>query len=290
MLVTQPSHPFSALQSHLSPSLPAFLFPAISQIQSHQMAGKRLTPNHHPRRKPPPPSPSTTTASKSRPPKPVRTTTTARPPSEERSHHSGRQYNSPVVKFAYPESRTSVQSPNSIIATYSTTTSPRPTTLANKHYVFVYGTLKTGFANAHLLERATFLGDFRTVMRYPLVVGGKYNSPYLLDMPSKGSRVKGEVYAVDDATLADLDHLENVGVNYSRKVAKVANCSDRSFMAHAYVYLKTNGLEQLAKNRFLDDYQCRKYVPRHLRNDSVPASATRKTAVAFSGPAASSHL
>lgn len=102
------------------------------------------------------------------------------------------------------------------------------------------------------------------------MVGGRYNSPYLLDIPSKGARVKGEVYAVDDATLADLDHLENVGVNYSRKVAKVSNCADRAFIANAYVYFKTNSLEELSKKNYTDDYQCRKYVPRHLRvNEKV---------------------
>lgn len=126
-----------------------------------------------------------------------------------------------------------------------------------------------GFANSHLLDRATCLGEFRTVTRYPLVVGGKYNSPYLLDMPAKGARVKGEVYVVDDAMLADLDHLENVGVNYMRRVSKVSSSSDRSFVANAFVYFKTNGMDQLAKSQFLDDYQCRKYVPRHLRASSA---------------------
>lgn len=148
------------------------------------------------------------------------------------------------------------------------------------HYVFVYGTLKKGFPNAYMLDRATFVGDFRTLTRYPLVVGGKYNSPYLLDMPSKGSRVKGELYAVDDAVLADLDDLENVGVNYSRAVTKVSSCADRSFAIDAFVYLKTNNLHELAAKEYLDDYQCRLYVPRHMRaTRSVPS---RKSLVSSS--------
>lgn len=152
---------------------------------------------------------------------------------------------------------------------------------SKKHYVFVYGTLKRGFANSHLLDRATMIGDFRTLERYPLVVGGQYNSPYLLDIPETGNRVKGEVYVVDDATLADLDHLERVGTNYSRKVQKVSSCADRSFVADVFVYFKSNGLDQLVQNTFLDDYQCRRYVPRHLRNDSsyVPKPTSKTTAL-----------
>lgn len=172
-------------------------------------------------------------------------------------------------KFSYPETRRRTKSENALKSSSS-----KHSASSNKHYVFVYGTLKKGFANAHLLDRATHLGDFRTLTRYPLVVGGKYNSPYLLDMPAQGSKVKGEVYAVDDATLADLDHLENVGVNYMRKVTKVSNCADRSFVADVYVYFKTNGLDELSKSEYLEDYQCRRYVPRHMRKketSSTPA-------------------
>lgn len=129
----------------------------------------------------------------------------------------------------------------------------------------MYGTLKNGFANSYLLERCTYIGDFRTSTRYPLVIGGKYNSPYLLDVPNTGNRVKGEVYAMDDATLADLDHLERVGVNYNRRVSKLCNCADRSVVVDAYVYFKSNDIDKLINRTFLEDYQCRQYVPRHLR-------------------------
>jgi len=178
----------------------------------------------------------------------------------ERSQHSGSQF----ANFAYPERRTSSRTDkplkDSILPTVS-----------NKHYVFVYGTLKKGFANAHLLDRATLIGEFRTVTPFPLVVGGKHNSPYLLDIPKMGAKVKGEVYAVDDAILGDLDHLENVGVNYCRKVAKVSNCADRSMVADVFIYFKCNGFEELAKKTYLDDYQCRRYVPRHMRQKAEPA-------------------
>lgn len=194
-------------------------------------------------------------------------TTTARAAASASSNTTTRK------KFAYPEKRRPIVQEGALSAD--------PTmvlTKANKHYVFVYGTLKRGFANSRLLDRATYLGEFRTVQQFPLVVGGQYFSPYLLDIHGKGNQVKGELYAVDDAILADLDHLEQVGINYSRKVTQVSNCADRSFVADAYVYLKTNGLEALSKKPFLEDYQCRRYVPRHMRGDSkTPAKSTKSS-------------
>lgn len=152
-----------------------------------------------------------------------------------------------------------------------------PLASRERHYVFVYGTLKKGFPNAHYLDRSTFLGEFRTTTRYPLVVGGRYYSPYLLDLPNKGSKVKGEVYVVDDATLADLDYLENVGVNYERRVGKVSCVSDRAFVVEAYVYFKVNGMEGLIRKSegFLEEYRDRRYVPRHLRPKEEPVAARR---------------
>lgn len=190
------------------------------------------------------------------------------PPDLEHSQRGRSRYSANT--FSYPPVRTPAR------ASEPLQPKTRHRAQTNKHYVFVYGTLKRGFANSHFLDRATYIGEFRTVTRYPLVVGGRYNSPYLLDIPSKGARVKGEVYAIDDATLADLDHLENVGVNYSRKVAKVSNCANRAFLADAYVYFKTNALEELAKNEHTDDYQCRKYVPRHLRPKEPALVAGRR--------------
>jgi gamma-glutamylaminecyclotransferase len=79
------------------------------------------------------------------------------------------------------------------------------------HQIFVYGTLKRGYPNAHVgMPRATFIGEYRTMERYPLVIGGRWFSPYLINEPGEGFRVTGEAYLVDDAVLAELDELESV--------------------------------------------------------------------------------
>ncbi|MFT7576831.1 MAG: gamma-glutamylaminecyclotransferase [Alphaproteobacteria bacterium] len=79
------------------------------------------------------------------------------------------------------------------------------------HTVFVYGTLKRGYPNAHIgMPRATYVGEYRTVEQYPLVIGGRWFVPNLLNELGVGFQVTGEVYKVDDTVLAELDQLEMV--------------------------------------------------------------------------------
>ncbi|KAK4525856.1 hypothetical protein GAYE_SCF17G3765 [Galdieria yellowstonensis] len=134
------------------------------------------------------------------------------------------------------------------------------------HWVFVYGTLKRSFPNSHLLEDgALFEGDFMTCDKYPLVIGGPYYSPYLLDMKGYGNNVRGELYRVSNESLKELDKLENVGVNYTRRVIPVYSVKDRSFIVKAFAYLKCNYTNELLNTNWLSDYQDHRYVPRHLR-------------------------
>ena len=82
------------------------------------------------------------------------------------------------------------------------------------HRVFVYGTLKRGFPNAAPLNDQTYLGHHRTTIAFPLVVAGRWFSPVLVDEPGTGHPVEGELYEVDDTTLATLDRIEGVGSSW----------------------------------------------------------------------------
>lgn len=81
---------------------------------------------------------------------------------------------------------------------------------------FVYGTLKRGFGNHWLMQdqmakgHARFVGVASTRSKFPLVCG-PFQVPFLLNIPSKGQRVRGEVYEIDDVALGKLDELEGVG-------------------------------------------------------------------------------
>lgn len=82
-----------------------------------------------------------------------------------------------------------------------------------RRLIFIYGTLKRGFPNHHLLQEmfatgdASFLGDNLTTEKLPLVCG-PYNLPFLLNFPGSGERVVGELYAVSTQALARMDEFE----------------------------------------------------------------------------------
>jgi gamma-glutamylcyclotransferase (GGCT)/AIG2-like uncharacterized protein YtfP len=81
--------------------------------------------------------------------------------------------------------------------------------------LFVYGSLKAGYENAHLLARATFLGAARTAPGYHLV---RYVEGYpgLLRAPAASAAVTGELYEVDAELLAELDVFEDCPTLYER--------------------------------------------------------------------------
>jgi gamma-glutamylcyclotransferase (GGCT)/AIG2-like uncharacterized protein YtfP len=81
------------------------------------------------------------------------------------------------------------------------------------HLVFVYGSLMRGQGNHRLLEHARFVRAAHTTAAFTLVDLGAF--PGLL---ARGTTaVRGEVYRVDDATLAALDRLESHPRFYRRQ-------------------------------------------------------------------------
>lgn len=79
--------------------------------------------------------------------------------------------------------------------------------------VFVYGTLRRGCRNHHLLRRARYLGRHRTPPAYTLFDTG----PYPAVVTGGRTRVVGEVYAVDGRTFRALDRLEDYPRSYTRR-------------------------------------------------------------------------
>lgn len=95
------------------------------------------------------------------------------------------------------------------------------TALSNskKHRVFVYGTLKRGISNHHLLADSDFIGNAYTVDTFKM-----YTVGFPIIMPADGPEawaVYGEVYDVDDSTLKRLDNLEAEGTMYTREKINV---------------------------------------------------------------------
>ncbi|XP_076456159.1 gamma-glutamylaminecyclotransferase-like isoform X2 [Babylonia areolata] len=90
-----------------------------------------------------------------------------------------------------------------------------------RHLMFVYGTLKEGQPNhPHLVSAETGgierVGKGHTREKYPLVIAGKYNIPYLLYKPGDGHQIHGEIYKVDTQKRDVLDDFESHPTYYER--------------------------------------------------------------------------
>lgn len=100
--------------------------------------------------------------------------------------------------------------------------------------VFVYGSLKRGFHNQHMLEKAEFLGNATTVEKFPMFEVEKQEYPYLLDIfHCDAENVEGEVFEVSDSLLKRLDFFEGVPEYYFRKLIQVEL---EGLVVDAYVY------------------------------------------------------
>jgi len=104
-------------------------------------------------------------------------------------------------------------------------------------HVFVYGTLKQGFRNHHVISGTRLAGDFLTLEPFPLYVIGEFGLPWLVHQPGSGHRVSGQVFEVDDDGLAAMDVLERVSDPgwYTRLALRVVGSADgEPFDAMAY--------------------------------------------------------
>jgi gamma-glutamylaminecyclotransferase len=82
--------------------------------------------------------------------------------------------------------------------------------------LFAVGTLKRSFA---ALEGSQYLGKYRSVKRFPLLIAGPWYAPMLLNQPGLGRRIIGELYELDDAILTRIDPLESIGQPGNLRIA-----------------------------------------------------------------------
>uniref|UniRef100_A0A2M4CNS9 Gamma-glutamylcyclotransferase family protein n=1 Tax=Anopheles darlingi TaxID=43151 RepID=A0A2M4CNS9_ANODA len=128
--------------------------------------------------------------------------------------------------------------------------------------VFVYGTLKQGEPNHHWLTdvangTASFVGRGTTVARYPLVIGSRYNIPFLLDVPGRGHQVRGEIYDIDDRMLARLDVLEDYPRLYERRPEAIQSegKTGGTEVVSCWIYLLQRFPPALLEKPMLEEYR-----------------------------------
>ena len=102
--------------------------------------------------------------------------------------------------------------------------------------VFVYGTLKKGYALNSFLKNSVFLGK-GVIVGFELFSNGSYPMIVHSKLPNK---VTGEVYEIEDETLKTLDMIEGA---YEREPVWV---KFKGKMIRAFTYVWYNGVEHLA--------------------------------------------
>lgn len=98
-------------------------------------------------------------------------------------------------------------------------------------HVFVYGTLMRDLGNHRYLTSSEFLGEATSAPQYTMVDVGGY--PAIFETGT--TPIKGELYEVNEHTLARLDRLEGVPDLYTRAPIVLVN-GYRG--AHAYFFPK----------------------------------------------------
>ena len=116
--------------------------------------------------------------------------------------------------------------------------------------VFVYGTLKRGFRLHHNMREARFLGT-GFVDGFAMYRVEWY--PAIIETQDQPGRIFGEVFEVNDDTLAILDEVEDRGILYERFTRQVQMLSglEGTVEALLYVYLDSiEGQERIHTGRF----------------------------------------
>jgi len=107
----------------------------------------------------------------------------------------------------------------------------------NKNLLFVYGSLKRGFDNHHILKDATYIKEVKTLQSYSMFVETHGQYPYLLkNRPFH--QIEGELYEIESDELWDrIDEFEGVPDYYSRETIMVV-ADGEHYQAQAYFFVE----------------------------------------------------
>jgi gamma-glutamylaminecyclotransferase len=128
--------------------------------------------------------------------------------------------------------------------------------------IFIFGTAKQGFPQHDAgVADAPCLGPYRTIERYPVIIGGLWYAPMMFDEPGTGLQVHGELYVLDVDQLARLDELESMGTpgNFRRPV-RIERIGNRAITT-AFAYMKSRALAVPVHSGYIADYQDRRFTP-----------------------------
>ena len=103
------------------------------------------------------------------------------------------------------------------------------------YYLFVYGTLKKGFGNNHLLHDADYICTAISVDKYNI---SGYGFP--CDYPNEdGKLLQGEIYLLSDKDFINTDMLEGNGSFYNREIRTFIS-DGKKIDAWIYIIMQPN--------------------------------------------------
>jgi len=112
---------------------------------------------------------------------------------------------------------------------------------ASKTILFVYGTLKRGLANHHLIAEEHFIGEGVTAPRYRVIDLGPH--PGLIVDEVHGLSVKGELWAVNNPCMVALDAFEEVPGPFIRALVEIEGWGEE-----VYAYFWNRSVPEGAKS------------------------------------------
>ncbi|NPE27940.1 gamma-glutamylcyclotransferase [Methanococcoides sp. SA1] len=113
--------------------------------------------------------------------------------------------------------------------------------------LFVYGTLKRGYVNHHLLERSTFVLETCTEKKFQILDMGDFPA-VVKDVPV--STIDGELFNVDDGTLSDIDAFEG---KWFERGEVVLQDSSIAWMYYLSEDVSHEGCSSIASGTWLKD-------------------------------------
>jgi gamma-glutamylaminecyclotransferase len=139
--------------------------------------------------------------------------------------------------------------------------------------LFVYGSLKQGFANERVNTGVRLAGTYRTRDLLPMYLVGDGHVPCIVLSPGTGHHVVGEVYRVAEQDLPQIDRLERVGLadGYERVSIDLERTDASPPEAlSAFVYVKREAAVPVGSRRA---GPLPEYTPQHARHFSWQGAA-----------------
>ncbi len=114
----------------------------------------------------------------------------------------------------------------------------------NIYYIFVYGSLRKGFHNHTYLNKAHFIGNYKTINKFYMYSPKSCVFPYVIDTQidekAEAIPIQGEVYMVDKKVILSLDSLEGHPTFYERVKIYVENKDLLLRTLEVYIYILNN--------------------------------------------------